>query len=203
MPRLGEKIGDGGEGREKVRRVTGAERGKSVVERAFTLIELLIVVAIIAVLAAIAVPNFLDAATRAKAARVNSDQRTIAVALEAHFADNDYYPLRNSKLAPPKSWQRQLTSPLSYLSGVFVDPFCTDNTPANKYYQYAHCEAMRSWILVSVGPDGMDDFDDAAWKCPLASLYPPTYDPTNGAASRGDIWRVSKQGGPIPMGCCQ
>ncbi len=63
-------------------------------KKAFTLIELLIVVAIIAILAAIAVPNFLEAQTRAKIARVLSDQRTYATALETYQIDNSTYPLQ-------------------------------------------------------------------------------------------------------------
>ena len=62
-------------------------------KHAFTLIELLIVVAIIAILAAIAVPNFLEAQTRAKVTRCKSDMRTIATALEAYFVDWNRYPL--------------------------------------------------------------------------------------------------------------
>lgn len=61
-------------------------------KKAFTLIELLIVVAIIAILAAIAVPNFLEAQTRAKVARVMSDQRTYATALETYQIDYSSYP---------------------------------------------------------------------------------------------------------------
>jgi len=53
-------------------------------QRAFTLIELLIVVAIIAILAAIAVPNFLEAQTRARVSRVKNDMRTFGVALESY-----------------------------------------------------------------------------------------------------------------------
>ena len=59
---------------------------------AFTLIELLIVVTIIGVLAAIAVPNFLNAQTRAKLSRVKSDLRAAEVALEAYHIDNNAYP---------------------------------------------------------------------------------------------------------------
>ncbi len=59
---------------------------------AFTLIELLIVVAIIAILAAIAVPNFLEAQTRSKVSRAKADMRSLATATEAYYVDNNEYP---------------------------------------------------------------------------------------------------------------
>ncbi|MCL5269515.1 MAG: type II secretion system protein GspG [bacterium] len=59
---------------------------------AFTLIELLIVVAIIAILAVIVIPNLLEAQTRAKAARARADLRTIATAIEAYKTDTNKYP---------------------------------------------------------------------------------------------------------------
>jgi len=60
--------------------------------RGFTLIELLIVVAIIAILAAIAVPNFLEAQVRSKVSRARTDMRSLAMAVEAYFVDNNVYP---------------------------------------------------------------------------------------------------------------
>ncbi len=67
---------------------TGAEQRKS-----FTLIELLIVVAIIGVLAAIAIPNFIQAQVRAKLARVAADYQALNVALDSYNIDNNHYPL--------------------------------------------------------------------------------------------------------------
>src|SRR5210317_2224960 len=64
--------------------------------KAFTLIELLIVVAIIAILAAIAVPNFLEAQIRSKVSRVKSDQRSLATAIESYYVDNNSYPATDS-----------------------------------------------------------------------------------------------------------
>jgi prepilin-type N-terminal cleavage/methylation domain-containing protein len=69
--------------------------------RAFTLIELLIVVAIIAILAAIAVPNFLEAQTRAKVSRVKTDMRSIATAFETYRLDNSGYPEYAVIITPP------------------------------------------------------------------------------------------------------
>lgn len=118
--------------------------------RAFTLIELLIVVAIIAILAAIAVPNFLEAQIRAKVSRVKSDARTLATAVEIYAVDNTKYPLRRDKYDQPAAPSRlyyppfdqkimdtlapaarvglrSVTSPIAYITSLPVDVF---NTPA-------------------------------------------------------------------------
>lgn len=91
---------------------------------AFTLIELLIVVAIIGILAAIAVPNFLNAQIRAKIARVESDMRSLATAFESYRLDRNDYP----HIFPP-NWMDEryipLTTPVSYMSAIPKDPFNT------------------------------------------------------------------------------
>lgn len=58
-------------------------------KKAFTLIELLIVVAIIGILAAIAVPNFLNAQIRAKAARSQADIKTIKDTVQIYNLDTN------------------------------------------------------------------------------------------------------------------
>ncbi|CAN5230051.1 hypothetical protein BH09SUM1_BH09SUM1_11780 [soil metagenome] len=100
-------------------------------KKAFTLIELLIVVAIIAILAAIAVPNFLEAQVRAKTARCKSDMRTMALALETYAVDNNKYPYDGYRLAG--SWTpeynywylpKNISTPIAYLTtAVWPDTF--------------------------------------------------------------------------------
>lgn len=103
--------------------------------KAFTLIELLIVVAIIAILAAIAVPNFLEAQTRSKVTRTVGEARTIAVGLEAYMVDNRDYPPDGSGYAgvsfPTFALRasdvyyagRYLTTPIAYISQIPIDVF--------------------------------------------------------------------------------
>ena len=90
--------------------------------KSFTLIELLIVVAIIAILAAVAVPNFLEAQVRAKVARVRADMRSLTTALEAYAVDQNAYP--QSEINGTLKYLRQITTPVAYMTTKdFDDPF--------------------------------------------------------------------------------
>lgn len=60
--------------------------------KGFTLIELMIVIAIIIILAAIAIPNYLRMTDRARKARVAGDFASTATALEAYMVDWGHYP---------------------------------------------------------------------------------------------------------------
>lgn len=121
-------------------------------KRAFTLIELLIVVAIIAVLAAIAVPNFLEAQTRSKVSRAHADMRTMALAAEAYATDFNMYPLygvlnANGTIQDPhgspsgaaahKFLGHSLTSPVAYVTALAEDIFVSpDDAPLSSWRPY-------------------------------------------------------------------
>jgi type IV pilus assembly protein PilA len=60
-------------------------------EKGFTLIELLVVILIIGILAAIAIPAFLNQKGKAYDSNAKSDARTAATAEETYFTDNNAY----------------------------------------------------------------------------------------------------------------
>ncbi len=106
---------------------------------AFTLVELLIIVAILAILAAVAIPNFLEAQTRAKVSRVVTDLRTAASALESYRIDFNIYPYDGNgySLSTPgqdryEYWclPSELSTPVAYLASVkMIDPFRASDAP--------------------------------------------------------------------------
>ena len=189
-------------------------------KKAFTLIELLIVVAIIAILAAIAVPNFLEAQTRAKTARAKSDMRTFATGLESYRVDAQKYcpdgidpwtHLGSTSVAyGPAHMSNFLSTPIAYLTNVRLpDPFKASAAgDLEKEYRYVNFElsyklsatAARAtaWTTSYVPIVG-----ECAWELMSngpdrvastgtgpAFYVPQVYDPTNGTVSLGDIVRT-------------
>ncbi|MEQ8818874.1 MAG: type II secretion system protein [Sumerlaeia bacterium] len=197
--------------------------------RAFTLIELLIVTAIISILASIAVPNFLEAQTRAKVARVLNDERIMATALESYHVDFGQYPPRQTEknlilymdaCAEGRTQNRpadmgeaeekvedlaRLTTPISYLSQIPIDPFETKLAPPHNVLEYWDRLIINSiekcvdeWAIVSVGPDGIMGQPSSLGDYPRDPLLSSQsfrfdYDPTNGTVSEGNIYRFQSQ----------
>jgi type II secretion system protein G len=111
-------------------------------ERGFTLIELMIVVAIIAILAGILIPNFVNARAQAQTSACESNLRGIATALELLYADNQNYGAGG---AVPTSTQ---LNGVSYLSNSPRDP--ADPTGAGTY-QVALTNAGQGYTVTCPG----------------------------------------------------
>ena len=61
-------------------------------KKGFTLVELVVVIAILGILAGIAIPRFMDATASARGSKVVADLRTIDSAITMYYAKNGSYP---------------------------------------------------------------------------------------------------------------
>jgi len=99
-------------------------------EKGFTLIELMIVVAIIGILAAIAIPNFLSYQKKAKTSEAKTNLGAIRTSEESYRAENDVYlSCADSPAGNPTSSKRPWVDAGDFGTIGFA--------PAgNVYYQY-------------------------------------------------------------------
>jgi len=119
--------------------VTGARR---VALRAFTLVELIIVLAILALLLTVAVPRYFAHIERTKEATLKQDLAVMRDAIDKFHGDRGRYP---------ESLEELVT--LRYMRSVPVDPI-TDSTSTWKILAPADSETKGSVYDVRSGADG-------------------------------------------------
>lgn len=185
--------------------------------RAFTLIELLIVVAIISILAAIAVPNFLSAQVRAKNTRAIADLRELFVAYESYYTDHQTYPPHYIRSGIPGNYtytgnplihteaqHKYLTTPIPYSKVPFKDPWYKKSTTQTWIMSVYHVDTLdvEQYDTAYITFEGNTALGNRMLKDQGAryishSLGPDRvytevdmrYDVSNGLLSKGNIYR--------------
>ncbi|MDZ4145287.1 MAG: type II secretion system major pseudopilin GspG [Burkholderiales bacterium] len=135
------------------------------IQTGFTLIELMVVLVIIGVLAALIVPNVLDRADDARVTAARTDVGNLMQALKLYRLDNQRYPTSEQGL------QALITKPATGPAPTNWKPYLEKlpNDPWSRPYQYLNPGIKGEIDVMSFGADGQPggegkDADVGSWQ---------------------------------------
>lgn len=171
---------------------------------AFTLIELLIVVAIIGILAAIAVPNFLNAQIRAKVAHSVSELRTYKMIQKLYLVDHGDVPGHYDGQEEHCPYIN-----LGYINAALTDPFMIDKQHVEYFRNHEgmyHSTSMSEpERMLPINPQLYREWKSADFgyliygEGPVCCGFPSqSHDSSNGLLSNGLIISVGVKGKGVP-----
>jgi general secretion pathway protein G len=121
-------------------------------ESGVTLIEMMIVLVIIGIVAALVVPNVIGRPDEARVAVAGSDLRTIAASLEMYRLDNRAYPTEEQGLRALAERPTAPPVPPNWVAGGYLPNVPTD--PWGNPYLYQRPDSGSKYELISLGADG-------------------------------------------------
>lgn len=134
-------------------------------QRGFTLIELMIVVAVIGILASIAIPAYQDYTIRAQIAEGIVLSAGARAALQDHFNENGTWPLNNVKAG---------LANLNDIRGKYVKSVKVKNNEVEIMYGYdAHKIIFNKKITMTA----QESFGVIRWVCASSGLIPERHLP--------------------------
>ena len=158
----------------------------------FTIVELLIVIVVIAILAAISVVAYTGIQARARDSQRQHDIKQIVAALEMYYLDNGAYPtsvgsstINNGwSTTADASWQNLVNALSQYMGNVPKDPTSTPggNVQSNGNYNYAYfssgsyCRSVatttRQTYILLYQLEGSSESNTLIGDCPANTLGP-------------------------------
>jgi len=131
---------------------SAVKTGGRVADAGVTLIEMMVVLVIIALVAAIIVPNVIGRPDEARVAVLRTDLRSIGSALELYRLDNQSYPSTIQGLAALATRPSAPPEPANWVTGGYLTQVPVD--PWGNPYLYRSPGETGGFDLISLGADG-------------------------------------------------
>ena len=134
--------------------------------RGFTLVEVMVVVAILGILAALIVPKIIGRSDDARIVAAKQDVATLGAALKLYRLDNQRYPTSEQGLKALVEKPTVDPIPTNWKTGGYLDKLPKD--PWGNAYQYLQPGVHGELDIFSLGADGQpggtgNDADIGSW----------------------------------------